>query len=121
MATEAEARLITVRYDGGYVRATKGAIDKLMGSTDAALESRNWGPAPGARRPYGYRRKTNSAAGIPLKVGFADGEVWTYRVAGPFKNFIDRVLRTAQGDEVLTLTSPRGAEFAQDLEIQLTA
>jgi len=119
MATSPEARLITVRYDGGYVRATKGALDKLLGTTDSALEARNWGPAPGARRPYGYRRKTNSAAGIPLKVGFADGESWTYRVAGPFKRFIDGVLRQASGDEVVTLTSPRGAEFAQDLELDL--
>jgi multimeric flavodoxin WrbA len=54
-----------------------------------------------------------------MKIGFADGEVWTFRVAGPFKNFIDRVLRVASGDEVVTLTSPRGAEFAQELELGL--
>jgi hypothetical protein len=119
MAVAAEARLITVRYQGGYVRATKGALDKLLGETDSALQSRNWGPAPEARRPYGYRRKTNSAAGLPLKAGFADGETWTYRVAGPVKNFIDRVLRSAQGDEVVTLTSPRGAEFAKELEFDI--
>lgn len=121
MATSPQARLITVRYTGGYVRATKGALDKLLGTTDSALESRNWGPAPGARRPYGFRRKTNSAAGIPLKVGFADGETFTYRVAGPFKRFIDGVLRRGGGDEVVTVTSPRGAEMSQDLELDLDA
>jgi hypothetical protein len=119
MATDPAARLITVRYNGGYVRATKGAMDKLLGDTDQALEARSWGPRPGARRPYGYRHRTNAAAGIPMKVGFADGETWTYRVAGPIKNFVDRVLRLDRGDEVVLLTSPRGAEVAKEVGLDL--
>lgn len=119
MATQAEARLTTVRYNGGYFRATKGAIDKLLGTTEEAQQAVRWAPAPGMNRPYGHRRKTNSAAGTAVQLAFADGEVWTYRVAGPVKNFIDRVLRNAQGDEVVTVTTPRGAEFPRHLELDL--
>jgi hypothetical protein len=119
MATDPDGRLITVRYNGGYIRATKGAMDKLLGSTDAALEMRNWGPDPGARRPYGFRRRTNSAAGMAVKIDFADGESWTYRVAGPVKRMINRVLRASTGSEVVMVTTPRGAEFAQDLVFDL--
>lgn len=114
MATATAARLVTVRYDGGSVRATRAAIRKLTGETDAALESQGWGRAPGARRPYGYRRRTNAAAGTPLKVDFADGETWTYRVTGPIKRFLDRVVRRGLGDEVDMVTSPRGAEFSRE-------
>jgi hypothetical protein len=119
MATDPSARLISVRYDGGYVRATKGAMDKLLGDTDQALQSRSWGPRPGSRRPYGYRHKTVAAAGIPMKATFADGETWTYRVSGPIKNFIDRVLKPERGDEVVMLTSPRGAEVAKEAGLDL--
>jgi hypothetical protein len=115
MATAPEARLITVRYNGGSVRAPKANLDKLLGDTDAALEARGWGPDPGARRPYGYRRKTNAAAGIPLKVTFADGETWTYRVTGPVKRFVNRIVRRDLGDEVVSIVTPRGAETGREL------
>lgn len=114
MATQAAARLQTIRYDGGSVRATRAAIRKLTGQTGPALEAQGWGRDPGRRRPYGYRRRTNSAAGTPLKVDFADGETWTYRVTGPIKRFLDRIVRRGLGDEVDMVTSPRGAEFSKE-------
>lgn len=115
MATAPEARLRTVRFQDGSVRATKAALDKLLGSTDEAVESRGWGPVPGFRRPYGGRNKTNAAAGLPIKLGFADGEVWTYRVTGTVKNFINRVVRRELGDQVVELTTPRGRETGIEL------
>lgn len=115
MATASEARLVTVRYDGGSVRAPKANLDKLLGDTDAALEARGWGPDPGANRPYGYRRKTKAAAGIPLKVTFSDGETWTYRVTGPVKRFVNRIVRRNLGDEVVSIVTPRGAETGREL------
>lgn len=114
MATSPEARLQTIRYNGGSVRATRGALRKLIGQTDSALEAQGWAPSPGARRPYGYRRRNNSAAGTPLKVDFADGETWTYRVTGPIKRFLDRIVRRNLGTEVDMVTSPRGAEFSKE-------
>lgn len=115
MATVADARLVTIRYDGGSVRAPKANLDKLIGSTDAALDARGWGPEPGARRPYGYRRRTNAAAGIPLRLTFADGETWTYRVTGTVKRFVNRIVRRGLGDEVVSIVSPRGAETGIEL------
>lgn len=115
MATAPEARMQTVRYDGGSVRSTRAALRKLIGDTDDALASQGWGPTPGARRPYGYRRKTNAGAGTPLQVTFADGETWTYRVTGPMKQFISRVIRRELGDAVDMVTSPRGSEFAREV------
>jgi hypothetical protein len=115
MATDTEARLVTIRYNGGSVRAPKANLDKLLGDTDAALEARGWGSDPGPRRPYGYRRKTVAAAGIPLRVKFSDGETWTYRVTGPLKLFVNRIVRRNLGDEVVSITTPRGAETGREL------
>lgn len=115
MATASDARLVTIRYNRGSVRAPKANLDKLLGDTDSALETRGWGPDPGARRPYGYRRKTNAAAGIPLRLTFADGETWTYRVTGTVKRFVNRIVRRKLGDEVVSIVTPRGAETGIEL------
>lgn len=115
MATAPEARLITVRYDGGSVRAPKANIEKLLGDVDSAQEARGWGPDPGRRRPYGYRRRTNAAAGRPLKLTFADGETWTYRVTGTVKRFVNRIVRRELGDQVVSIVTPRGAETGIEL------
>ena len=115
MAAVKEARLVTVRFDEGSVRATRAAVDKLLGSALSPSTGPSWGPVPGARRPYGHRRVTNSAAGSPLSLRFEDGEVWTYRVTGTIKNFIDQVLKLEGAGTVISVTSPRGAEFSRDV------
>ena len=117
MATAPAARLKTIRYDGGTVRATQAALNKLLGSTTPSWANLTANGAGGFRRPFGYRRMSNSAAGTPLKVEFSDGETWTYRVTGPYKRFISQVLARSSGAAVVEVRSPRGAEFARGLSL----
>lgn len=119
MATDPQARMLTVRYPRGSVRSAKANLDKLLGNTDTAVDNQVWGNDPGPRRPYGYRRRSNSAAGTPVRVRFGDGEEWTYRVTGPLKNFVNRVVRTSPGARVVAITTPRGAEFGREASLQL--
>jgi hypothetical protein len=117
MATAPNARLKTVRYSGGTVRATRGALNKLLGTLQPSWDNLRANGGGGPRRPFGYRRMSNAAAGVPLRVEFTDGEVWTYRVTGPYKRFISQVLARGAGASVEEIRSPRGAEFARELSL----
>ena len=110
MATDPKARLRTLFYTKGSVRATNGALEKLFGAVPSS-----WTPSSATedgprKRPYGYRRKANAAAGEPLTLVFADGQRWTYRVTGTHKRFISVVLAN-QGANVVAIESQRGAIY----------
>lgn len=114
MATAPEGRLVTVRFEKGSIRAPKANIEKLKSLTAGRWTS-GLPPIPGVRRrKYGYRRKSNAAAGQAIQIDFADGERWTYRLTGTVENFISRVIATGTNDAVVGLTTQRGAEYGPD-------
>jgi hypothetical protein len=117
MATDPQARLRTVRYSEGTVRATRAALNKLLGNLQPSWDNLTRDGAGGPRRPYGYRRVSNAAAGTPIKVEFTDGETWTYRVTGPLKRFIRQVISRGAGASIEEVRSPRGAEWSRELDL----
>jgi hypothetical protein len=117
MATNPQARLRTVRYSGGTVRATRAALNKLLGTLQPSWANLTRDGAGGPRRPYGYRRVSSAAAGTPIKVEFSDGGTWTYRVTGPIKLFISQVISRGDGVSIEEVRSPRGAEWSRELDL----
>jgi hypothetical protein len=109
---EPKAKRTTVRYLGGSVTASLGAIEKLLGtqvlgwnaplSTGAALK----------RRPYASTRVSRAAAGQAAEVSFSDGEVWTFRVTGPQKNFLRNFLNTSSPNNVTAIKFPRKTKYS---------
>lgn len=67
----------------------------------------------GRRRKYGTRQRSNSAAGEPMKVRFANGDMWTVRVTGKHSRFIDEILASSAGDNVIQVFSERGTIYAK--------
>ena len=114
MATAPEGRLVTIRFDKGSIRAPKANIELLKN-----ISAGNWTPGavaiPGVRRrKYGYRRKSNAAAGQAIQIDFANGERWTYRLTGTVENFISRIIATGTNEPVTGVTTQRGAEYGPD-------
>jgi hypothetical protein len=114
MATAPEGRLVTVRFPKGSIRAPKANIEKLK-----TISSGNWTAGqqslPGQRRrKYGYRRRSNAAAGQAIQIDFADGERWTYRLTGTVENFISSIVASGTNDAVTAITTQRGAEYGPD-------
>lgn len=114
MATAPEGRLVTVRFQKGSLRAPKANIEKLV-----SISSAGWVGGPTLeggqrRRKYGYRRKSNAAAGQAITIDFADGERWTYRLTGTVENFISRLIAPGTNDAVTSITTQRGAEYGPD-------
>jgi hypothetical protein len=113
MATPAAARLQTIRYEGGSVRAPKANIEYLVGDVTLSWAGLALTGQGGAGRPYGYRRKANAAAGQPVKVIFNNGEDYTFRVTGGIKNFINFLLGRSTLDNVQQIVTQRGSEFGR--------
>ena len=111
MATDPLAREITVRYAGGSIRAARGNIVFLLGDLPVSWAGLSANGAGGARRPYGYRRASNAAAGQPIKVSFSTGEEAVYRVTGTVKRFIQEVLSKTSGLRISKIESQRGAQW----------
>jgi hypothetical protein len=114
MATNPQGRLVTIRYEKGSIRGPKANIEKLK-----SISTGSWTPGadpiPGIRRrKYGYRRKSNAAAGQSIQIEFADGERWSYRLTGTVENFISRIIATGTNDAVVGVTTQRGAEYGPD-------
>jgi hypothetical protein len=114
VATAPEGRLVTVRFLKGSLRAPKANIEKIV-----SVEGAGWTGGPTLeggirRRKYGYRRKSNAAAGQAITIDFADGERWTYRLTGTIENFIDRLIAAGTVDSVTNITTQRGAEYGPD-------
>ena len=112
MATDPKAREVTVRYNGGSIRAALGNLEYLLGEVEVSWAGLSAGGAGGFRRPYGYRRASNAAAGQAIRVTFSDGEEAVYRVTGPIKRFIQEVLSKTSGLRIAQITSQRGAQWA---------
>ena len=102
----------TVRYPGGSVTASLGAIQKLLGQqvlgwsvpiTDTDVEK---------RRPYSSKRASRAAAGTPAIVTFSDGEKWTYRVTGNQKAFLTEVIGASGGSEVSEIKFQRKTVYS---------
>jgi hypothetical protein len=114
MATAPEGRLVTIRFEKGSLRAPKANIEKLVSITSSGWSS-GLPPVVGVRRrKYGYRRKSNAAAGQAIQIDFADGERWTYRLTGTVENFISRIIAPGTNDAVTGITTQRGAEYGPD-------
>lgn len=113
MATPIGARKITIRYQGGSIRAPKANIDYLAGSTTLSWAGLALTGQGGARRPYGYRRKANASAGLPVRVVFNNGEEYTFRVTGGIKNLINFMLSRSSLDNVQQIITQRGSEFGR--------
>lgn len=114
MATAPEGRLVTVRFPKGSLRAPKANIEKVV-----SIASAGWTGGPTLeggrrRRKYGYRRKSNAAAGQAITIDFADGERWTYRLTGTVENFISRLVAPGSNDAITAITTQRGAEYGPD-------
>jgi hypothetical protein len=105
--------MLTLRYQGGSVRAPKANIEYLAGDIELSwaglLQTGQGGPG----RPYGYRRRANAAAGQPLRVIFNNGEEYTFRVTGGVKNFIEFLLSKTSLSNVQQIITQRGSEFGQ--------
>jgi hypothetical protein len=112
MASDPLGRMTTVRYNGGSVRAPLANINFLFGDVPVNWSALSAFGGGGARRPYGYRRATNAAAGEPVTVTFSTGEVATYRVTGTIKRFIQEVLARTSGLKITSVVSQRGSEWA---------
>ena len=112
MAAAPEGRLTTVKYAGGSVRAPLANIQALLGPVEMSWAALGSGGAGGPGRPYGYRKKANSAAGKAVAVIFLNGERWTYRVTGTMKAFINELLAKTSLTEIAAIETQRGSEFA---------
>lgn len=113
MATAPNARLITIRYQGGSVRAPKANIEYLAGGVELSWAGLALTGGGGAGRPYGYRRKANASAGQPVKVIFNNGEDYTFRVTGGVKNLINFMLSRSTLNNVQQIVTQRGSEFGR--------
>lgn len=114
MATAPEGRLITARFEKGSIRAPKANI-QLLKTISSSGWSSGLAPIPGVRRrKYGYRRKSNAAAGQAVQIEFDNGETWTYRLTGTVENFITRIVSTGTNVPVVKITTQRGAEYGPD-------
>lgn len=112
MAIDPLARELTVKYSGGSIRGARGNIVFLLGDLPVSWAGLSAGGAGGFRRPYGYRRASNAAAGQPIKVTFSTGEEAVYRVTGTVKRFIQEVLSKTSGLRISKIESQRGAQWA---------
>lgn len=111
MATDPQARMTTVHFPKGTIRAPRANIDKLV-----TAQSTGWGnplpPIPGTnRRKYGYRRRANAAAGKPITIVFKDGVEGIYRLTGTVQNFIEQVVKDHTNDQVANIVTQRGSEY----------
>jgi hypothetical protein len=114
MATAPEGRLITIRFPKGSLRAPKANIELLKSVTNGGW-SPGATPVPGiTKRKYGYRRRSNAAAGQSIQIDFANGQRWSYRLTGTVENFISRIIATGTNNPVVGITTQRGAEYGQD-------
>lgn len=113
MPTPAPARLTTIRYQGGSVRAPRANIEYLVGDVELSWAGLALTGQGGAGRPYGYRRRANAAAGQPVKVMFNNGTDYTFRVTGGIKNLINFLLGRSQLDNVQQIVTQRGSEFGR--------
>ena len=118
MTTSAMARVRTAFYLGGSVTASVAALEKLFGPiplrwralTDTTVTK---------RRPYGSRRVAKAAAGHAMTVSFVDGEEWTYRITGPHKRFIDRVLAGGNDANVRQIRSQRKTKYGPEPDLSM--
>lgn len=114
MATAPAGRLVTARFEKGSIRAPRANVE-LLKSIASGTWSSGLPPIPGVRRrKYGYRRKSNAAAGQAIQIEFGNGEVWTYRLTGTVENFISRIIATGTNETVVKITTQRGAEYGPD-------
>lgn len=112
------ARRQTVRYRGGSVTATLGAIQKLLGQKTLGWSNPITDTEVEKRRPYASRRTSRSAAGTPAIVTFLDGEQWTYRVTGTQKAFVGEMIGAIGGEGVAEIKFQRKTKYAPEPQDQ---
>ena len=107
----------TARYEGGSVTATQAHLEKLFGEVPLV-----WKPITDSdfakRRPYGSRQRVQAVAGEAIQVSFTDGKKLTYRVTGPHKTFLNKVLAGSRGDRVAQVISKRGSIYGPEPELE---
>lgn len=111
MAVPAAARKTIVVYDGGSIQAPLGVISLLFPTSQLKWRRPSGFSLSGRKRKYGSRQRSNNAAGEAFKVRFKNGDTWTMRVTGKHQRFIEEILETSAGDNVVQIYSERGTIY----------
>lgn len=113
MPTPVAARKLTIFYPGGSCRAPRATLEKLLGTLQLGWQTPITDTEVEARRPYGSRQRTGSAAGEAMRVVFKDGDEYTVRITGTHKAFIAQVLSEGGASSVSQIVSERGTEYGE--------
>ena len=114
MATDILNQTMTAHYPGGAVVGARGLIQHLF-----ETKGTTWAPKEGAdgkgKRKYGTSQRASARAGRIHYLHLKDGSMYTVRVIGSTKRFIDAVVRYADVNKLAKVYTQSGSKYGETL------
>ena len=113
MAKDKKAKLYTVSWPSGTLRASAGLLEYLFGDNKPEWKQDNIITVVTGRRRYKYakRRKSANAAGKLIYLDLGDKGVFSARLKGDMMDFVGQIAKRT-GDKVKQVYTKRGSEYS---------
>lgn len=116
MASHPKNRSITVAFEGGTLTGARGLLEYILELDDLGWRSRTVVGGP-RRKRFGSKQRSNAKAGKVHFLKLDDDKLYTVRVTGSTKNFIDRIITRTKSGKVLDVMTQSGSKESRDLPV----